>query len=89
MEASEFIRVRLEMKDIGKNQGQGRTCAGCSRETESTEHIMKCQETSDMIGIKGDLMWINGKVEELRKITNFINKYIEKRTKKSLNVGTN
>ena len=64
-EASEFIRVRLEMKDIGKNQGQGRICAGCSRENESTEHIMKCQETSDMIGIKGDIMWINGKIEEL------------------------
>ena len=83
-EASEWIRVRLEIKDIGKNQGQGRTCVGCGRENESTEHILQCQDTSDIIGIKGDIMWINGKIEELRKITKYINKYIEKRIQKSL-----
>ena len=83
-EASDIIRIRLELKDIGGNQGQQRTCAGCKNEKESTEHIMQCKETWEMLGMKGNILWINGNVGEIRKITKYINKYIEKRTEKSL-----
>ena len=82
-EASDIIRIRLELKDIGSNQGQQRTSAGCRNEKESTEHIMQCKETWEMLGMKGNILWINGKIGEIRKITKYIKKYIENGTEKS------
>ena len=39
-EVSEYLKIRLEMKDIGNNQGKARKCK-CEEE-ESIEHLLKC-----------------------------------------------
>ena len=80
-EASDVMRIRLELKDIGSNQGQQRTCDGCKNEKESREHILQFEETWETLEMKENIVWINGKIGELRKITKYINKYIE--TKKN------
>ena len=84
-QATELLRVRLELNDIGKNQGKERWCAGCERVKESTEHIMQCKETHEMVGVSGKIDWIKGTTEELRKIANCINVYIRRRKEKSIN----
>ena len=45
-EASVLLRV-----DIGKNQWKDRWCTGCDRVKESTEHIMQCRETHEIVGV--------------------------------------
>ena len=47
-EASEFMKIRLEMKDIGKNYGKDRKCI-CN-EDETIEHIIKCKEVNGTEG---------------------------------------
>ena len=41
-EVAEIVRTRLELWDIGNNQGKNRKCV-CD-EKESVEHIMECEE---------------------------------------------
>ena len=41
--ATEVLKTRLEMWDIGRNFGKERVCKGCG-EDETTEHVMECLE---------------------------------------------
>ena len=45
----DLIRVKLELLDIGKNQGQeNRKCFACKTEDERSEHIIECSEVHKM-----------------------------------------
>ena len=75
-EASEYLCIRLEMKDIGNNQGKERKCM-CG-EKESVEHLSECKEIRDKIGIPLNIEDI--KAEEkwrLEKARKCIRRYLK------------
>ena len=75
--ATEVLRTRLEMWDIGRNFGKERKCIGCG-EDETTEHVLECWEIKRKIGKLVNAQWLqseNGK--ELLTVTDYIKEYIE------------
>lgn len=77
-EATEMIRMRLEMEDIGNNQGKGRKCE-CGEE-ERTEHIVKCKEVKKWMKERISMEMIeSNEKKELRKGRKWIEEYLEKR----------
>ena len=76
--ASEMIRTRLEMWDIGRNMGKDWKCK-CG-EDETIEHIMTCQRMKERYGSEMEIMDVeNAKKEELGKVTEWVIRYIEER----------
>ena len=76
----DLIKCKLEMLDIGGNHGNNRTCYGCNRSEETTEHIINCTSTKNLIGIKNRICIDNmSDKSTLMKLHNFMKAYIEKR----------
>ena len=76
----DLIKCKLEMLDIGGNHGNNRTCYGCNRSEETTEHIINCTSIKNLIGIKNRICIDNmSDKSTLMKLHNFMKAYIEKR----------
>ena len=45
----DLIKVKLELFDIGKNQGKNRLCWGCNQVDETTEHIIACKHVKKLV----------------------------------------
>ena len=87
----DLIRVKLEMLDIGKNQGQeNRKCYGCKNSDETTEHITACSEvqkilkttTTEKVPWNDEMM---SDKSHLKKIYNLVQKYIKCREERQTN----
>ena len=61
-ENAALMRTRLELCDIGRNQGNERKCKGCKQEEETIEHIMECREVKNirnmMVGRTVEVKWV-------------------------------
>ena len=76
----DLIRVKLEMLDIGRNQGENRICCGCHSEEESTEHIVSCRAARELTGIQDETNTnITSERCNLINIYNILKKYMEYR----------
>ena len=77
-EASETIRRRLEMIDIGNNFGKGRKCE-CGRK-ETTEHMIECRERerTEESQIKTEWLAETDNMEIIRKVNRWIKEEIRK-----------
>ena len=85
--AAEILKTKLEMWDIGRNYGKERKCKGCQQE-ERTEHIVECWEVREKMSRIVEMNWIKEEsVIPLRKVTEYIKKYIEWRDKAEENSG--
>ena len=68
--ATEIVRTRLEMWDIGRNMGKDWKCK-CG-EQETTEHIIDCKMVNVNSKEKVHAEWMNGAdVGKLEKVTDF------------------
>ena len=56
-EATDIIRMRLEMNDIGNNQGRKRLCR-CGEGEETAEHIVNCITVARNMKAKILIKWI-------------------------------
>ena len=75
--ATEVLKTRLEMRDIGRNFGKERVCKGCGEE-ETTEHLLECWEVRRKIASWGNTQWIcEGNGKDLIKATKIIKEYLE------------
>ena len=77
-EAAEYMRLRLEMKDLGNNHGKERKCI-CGEE-EIIEHVIECKIVKKKI--RGTVCMKNIRSEEkamLEEMRKWINRYIEMR----------
>ena len=79
-EASEIMKTKLEMWDLGKNMGNARKCI-CEVEEETTEHVIECGVVREKLKRDKTGMRISGETQDLRKITELIKSYIEYREK--------
>ena len=56
----DLIRVKLELLDIGKNQGQAdRQCYACKKEDETSEHIISCSKIYEITETTDIIEWNN------------------------------
>ena len=78
-EVAEIMRTRLELWDIGNNQGKNRKCV-CD-EKETVEHIMECEEIRSVMVKNNNKEWLRETREtwKLKEITRWIKEYIERR----------
>ena len=72
-EASSTIRRRLEMLDIGNNQGKNRKCERC-KEKETTEHLIECSRDE---GIRVEWLKETESITIIRKVNKWIKEKIE------------
>ena len=79
-EASEIMKTKLEMWDLGKNIGNERKCI-CEEEEETTEHIIECGVVKQKLKRDKSDMWSSGKIQDIKKFTKLIKSYIEYREK--------
>ena len=80
-QASEIIKTKLSMWDIGNNLGiTNRQCAACNKENETLEHIVACEEIEQFMGenVKTDII-LQDTVESKVKLSSFIKQYIKLR----------
>ena len=77
-EASEYLKIKLEMKDIGKNLGNKRQCT-CGKE-ETIEHVIECKEVkrrmTDSISLEDIKSPEKARIEKARR---WIEAYISSR----------
>ena len=57
--AREIIKTKLEMWDVGSNFGIERKC--CCGEKESSEHVLECARSKEIIEKKGEREWMVSK----------------------------
>ena len=78
-EASEMIRSRLELWDIGNNQGKRRKCI-CGEE-ETSEHIVDCRRVVEKMKTKVERKWIEEEEHKwkVQEYTKWLKLYLEKR----------
>ena len=89
-DVARIMRTRLEMWDIGRNLGgQERKCKGCNKETEKTEHIIKCKETRENIVIVVKDEWINGTDKQMERVTRYLEAYMTMMEKNGRSEGEN
>lgn len=79
-EASETMRRRLEMIDVGSNFGRKRTCRLCE-EKESTEHMIACRSTTAPAELTVACLKETDDLNIIRQTNQFLNLQIEKRDK--------
>ena len=76
------MKVKLEMLDIGRNQGKNRVCCGCNEIEETTEHVIVCEQVR--ILVKEDNPPNLNEMTDRRnllQIYNYLNTYIKQRNK--------
>ena len=78
-DASEIMRSRLELWDIGNNHGKKRKCV-CEEE-ETSEHITSCQEVKKIMLSQMDGLWVKEEKMgwKLKEYTNWIKEYLKLR----------
>ena len=79
-EASEIMKTKLEMWDLGKNFGNERKCI-CEEKEETTEHILECGVVREKLNRDKRDIWSSAKIQDIKKITKLIKSYIEYREK--------
>eukprot|EP00111_Clytia_hemisphaerica_P001146 TCONS_00003266-protein len=79
-EASETMRRRLEMIDVGNNFGRKKTCRLCE-EKESTEHLIECRRTTARVELTVTSLKKTGYLNVIKQTNQFLNLQIEKREK--------
>ena len=76
----DLMKVKLEMLDIGRNQGKDRVCCGCNETEETTEHVIDCEQVRELV--KEDnppsLNEMNDR-RNLLQIYNYLKTYIKQR----------
>ena len=75
-EASDTVKRRLEMLDIGNNLGKDRKCL--CKEKETSEHIIQCRRR---VGSNIQEEWLQetSDLQKIRRVDQFFEKYIEDR----------
>ena len=78
-DASEILRSRLELWDIGNNHGKQRKCV-CNEE-ETSEHITSCQEVKKVMSNQADRSWVKEERNgwKLKEYTGWMKEYLKKR----------
>ena len=61
-EATEIMKTKLEMWDIGKSIGSDRECMGCE-EQEDIEHVIECQQVKRIVKRDGEKKWLESNNE--------------------------
>jgi hypothetical protein len=76
----DLIKVKLEMLDIGRNQGSNRLCYGCNKAEETTEHIIHCEHLKDLAkaDVPPNLDMMSDR-RNLLQIHDFLTTYIKQR----------
>ena len=76
-EASNTLRRRLKMMDIGNNRGNQRKCK-CGKE-ETIEHVMDCEHIENNKEIRTEWLKETERISIIRDTNSWIESYIEKR----------
>ena len=76
----DLLKVKLELHDIGRNQGNNRLCFGCNQADETIEHIIACKHLKKSMGHDNpvNLDKMNDRTNLLH-LHNIISTYIERR----------
>jgi hypothetical protein len=75
----DLIRVKLELLDIGKNQGSNRLCCGCHITDENTEHVICCEQAKKLVGRKTPNLNAMSDRNNLLELYDYLATYIKKR----------
>ena len=76
----DLLRVKLELLDIGRNQGNNRICCGCGQADETTEHVIVCEQAKELVGgdNKANLDMMSDR-HSLLHLYNYLTSYIKRR----------
>ena len=76
----DLIRVKLELLDIGRNQGNARICCGCGQADETTEHVIVCEKAKELVGGDSTVnLEMMSDRHNLLHLYNYLTSYIKRR----------
>ena len=82
------MQIKLELLDIGRNQGETRLCCGCHQTEHVIEHVIACRNVKEMVGLDNPpkLDNMNNKSNLLR-LHSFVTAYIKRRDEDRLKMN--
>ena len=75
-EASDTVKRRLEMLDIGNNLGNDRKCL--CKEKETSEHLVQCR-IRGVSKVQEEWLKETNDLQKIRRVNQFFEKHIEER----------